>query len=200
MSSSRDVSLWYADLKPFSGSDGLAPPFMVADSAMHEAGHAVVGAVLYPPGTVVFATLEPLLDYDATCSGFVRVKGGPIDRGEFSAHGVFCYAGVAAEFPSFNLQDGLPDMDFSEPVDVEEIPGSSEAEDVFCELWERSEDDRRRLPGADHWQLDWWLSAHRLVNQHLNSVQEVARRLYEDGFVAGPRIEEILRGSRRCLK
>ena len=187
--------------------------------AYHEAGHAVVIALLFAPETIEFVTVDATLDTTETNMGFVRCSRmlrrvprllnlGPKDLGRdvsllmkrtvLMANGTVAYAGVAAEFPS-----GLGDTHELGWILKQENPDDyvGSVNDVFADIWENCSGDREsfevfaaeygRPRPANRWHAPSWDRARRLVSAHWKAVDELAEALLLRGTLKGYEVVAI---------
>lgn len=186
--------------------------------ATHEAGHVVANVLLYPPGTIAFATIEPVAnprtasDAGVQLDGLVRTnwlkhldsripprgRGTPLalKRCALAAFGIQAYAGIAAQYRDVNLRD--IHVDLTQPVDRVE----AEDDEVFGPIWEHSESDRENLEWfarwlgarrrADRWHGASWRRARALVVSHWDAVEAVSEALLSRRRIDGAQAERLV--------
>jgi len=186
--------------------------------ARHEAGHAVAVALLYPRGSVDFASigrngregptgcLRPLAAL-GVCAGSpprIMARATPWRRRVLEAFGTQCYAGIAtehreAEFGDFETRS----IDLRRPI---HDPVEDEA---FRLLWDHSEQDRENLATfaqhlglfrpANCWHGPSWRRARWLISSQWPAVEAIAAELLYQPSMAGSRIEALVRDRRDSL-
>lgn len=189
-------------------------------AARHEAGHAVVIALLYPRGALEFAARGPdpgsrvlgCIGLDPLAAlGFSTLNPRwPLSallpstrwkRRMLAAFGTICYAGVAAEHRTSlaRLEARAIDSERSieDPVD----------DAVFGQLWEHSERDRVNLATfaqhlgllrpANHWHAPSWKRAQRLLSDHCVAVDAIEDELLARRTVTRTRVEALVKGRPR---
>lgn len=183
--------------------------------ARHEAGHAVAAVLLYPRGSVEFASigrdersgptgcLRPLAALGVCVANPPRsaTRATPWKRRVLEAFGTQCYAGIATEHPVAEFEDfETGSIDLHRP-----IHGPVEDE-AFRLLWDHSEQDRQNLATfaqnlglsrpATCWHGPSWRHASWLISSHWPAVEAIAAELLSQPFMAGSRIEALVNDRR----
>ena len=184
-------------------------------TARHEAGHAVAAVLLYPRGSVEFASigrdersgstgcLRPLAALGVCAPNPPRsaARATPWKRRVLEVFGIQCYAGIATERPDTEFEDfETGSIDLHRP-----IHGPVEDE-AFRLLWDHSQQDRENLATfaqglglsrpANCWHGPSWRRASWLISSHGPAVEAIQAELLARLFMTGSRIEALVRDRR----
>ncbi len=182
--------------------------------AYHEAGHAVVCFVLYGEQVIKSVSLydrEGISGHTSTYSRLpiplvCRPPMGAPRRGNpapvspdaiLDAHGVWCYAGLAAE--QLRSDDGL------------DASAGLRAQEARCDLatltpaqHRRCRIDREGLAemagimaatrSAEEFFMEYWREARRLLGRHWAAVDALAQELIDKTSLHGDRVDRVVAG------